>query len=264
MFNSSLVKSSDFYVMNAQKTDLKRGRGAMGKNKYASWTISFMMLIGLCVSFSVLMASNAYALEMVTNGTFNASASWTFTTATYDGTNTATADGSGSGTVSASGRNTLATGTITQTVAIASGCSIASAADVIAAVKHTSTAVASASRAVTIDLRYADATTVQIFYNNTFADGITWTSIPNQTATVFPLTLAQNVDQIIVTLETKDGNNGSAASQLWADEVSITYTSPCTDTDVATMTISDPVESATLGGLYTVYGQVGVETAPLT
>ncbi|MDF1581491.1 MAG: CxxxxCH/CxxCH domain-containing protein, partial [Desulfuromonadales bacterium] len=29
-------------------------------------------------------------------------------------------------------------------------------------------------------------------------------------------------------------------------------------------TISDPVESATLGGLYTVYGQVGVETAPLT
>ncbi|MDT8442094.1 MAG: CxxxxCH/CxxCH domain-containing protein [Desulfuromonadales bacterium] len=38
----------------------------------------------------------------------------------------------------------------------------------------------------------------------------------------------------------------------------------CVDTDTATMTISDPIESATIGGVYTVYGQVGVETAPLT
>lgn len=40
--------------------------------------------------------------------------------------------------------------------------------------------------------------------------------------------------------------------------------STCVDSDIATMTISDPIESATIGGLYTVYGQVGTESAPLT
>ena len=38
----------------------------------------------------------------------------------------------------------------------------------------------------------------------------------------------------------------------------------CSDSDVATLDISDPTESATIGGIYTVYGQVGVETTPLT
>ncbi|PLX91994.1 MAG: hypothetical protein C0621_10445 [Desulfuromonas sp.] len=38
----------------------------------------------------------------------------------------------------------------------------------------------------------------------------------------------------------------------------------CVDGDEATLTVSDPTESATINGLYTVYGQVGVETAPLT
>lgn len=56
----------------------------------------------------------------------------------------------------------------------------------------------------------------------------------------------------------------SAAKTGTATAVSGVVVNTCIDTDVATMTISDPVQSATIGGLYTVYGQVGVETAPLT
>jgi len=58
---------------------------------------------------------------------------------------------------------------------------------------------------------------------------------------------------------TDDAAKTSAIVSVTGINVSI-----CSDADIATMTISDPAESATIGGIYTVYGQVGVETAPLT
>ncbi|PLX79511.1 MAG: hypothetical protein C0615_02305, partial [Desulfuromonas sp.] len=188
---------------------MKDHNGMVGSQGYSKFSERF---VGLLMFILVLLVSPSivFAAEAVTNGNLNTSASWTLSTATYDGANTNTADGSGSGTVLSSGRNTQTIGTMTQTVSIPAGSSIANATDVVTSVMHSSTAVASVSRAITIQLQYFDTSTVEIFSNATFADGIAWTAVANQTATSFPLTFAQEVTAIIVTLDTKNGNNASA------------------------------------------------------
>jgi predicted CxxxxCH...CXXCH cytochrome family protein len=202
-------------------------------------------LVLLVLGTVLIVPGQVFAAEMVTNGTFNGSSSWTLSTATHDAAETYTGDGSGSVSVLSSGRNTQTTGTVTQAVTISNGSSIASANDIIAAVKHTSSVVTSSIRALTVALEYLDTSTVEVFFNDSFADGAAWSSIGNLTSTGFPLTLSQDVINVIVTLDAKNGNNAAAGSQLWADDISITYTAAAGDTTPPTISSTIPADSAT-------------------
>jgi predicted CxxxxCH...CXXCH cytochrome family protein len=238
MMNGRTLQKQNAYKRNGLMSQQKQG-----KQNRISRGLAGLLFLGILL----MMVPTAFAAEMLTNGIFNTNSNWTFSTATYDGANTNTADGSGSGTVSSSGRNTDTSGTIIQSVSIAAGSTIDSSAAVLASVKHTSAAVASANRSITVELRYLDMTTVEIFYDNTFADGTGWTSASNQTATGFPLNLAQDVDQVIVTLQTKDGNNASAASQVWGDDISITYSAGASP-DTLSVTANTAVASSASPG----------------
>lgn len=152
--------------------------------------------------------------EMVSNGIFNNSTGWTLSTATYDGSQTRTA-GSGSVVVSASGRNAAASGTVTQAVSIPAGSTVST----VSLYTRLSTNTETTGDDVTVTLRYADSTTATLLDTGELTNHTTWTLRSASPA----LTLAQDVNQIIITIGTKAGNSSSATASLWVDELSITY-----------------------------------------
>lgn len=187
----------------------------------------------------------ASALEMASNGTFNGITSWTFATATYDSTVTRTA-GSGSAKLAAAGRNTASAGTVTQTVSIPAGSTVSA----VSLYTQLTTSHEVAGDSVSVSLRYADNSTVPILTSAELTNG-SWT--PN---TASPgLTLAQDVNQIIIDMNAKAGNNAAATANLWADELTITYAagSPCTANE-PTLSVSPTSSLVTAGAnmLYTV------------
>jgi predicted CxxxxCH...CXXCH cytochrome family protein len=163
----------------------------------------------------LLLVTVAQGAEMVTNGIFNNSTGWTLSTVTYDSTQTRTA-GSGSAVLTASGRNSAVSGTMTQAVSIPAGSTVSA----VSLYTQLSTSNETTGDSVTVTLRYADATTVSILSTGELTSHAIWT----QRAASPALTLAQNVDQITITMNTKSGASTSATASLWVDELSVTFT----------------------------------------
>lgn len=183
---------------------------------------------------SALVCGDAHAAEMVTNGVFSGSTNWSFATSAYDGTTTYDA-GTGSAKLATSGRNSAVSGTVTQAVSIPSGSTVSA----ISLWTQLTTSNETTGDNVSVDLVYADNTTVNILSTGELTNS-TWTQRTNSPA----LTLAQNVTQIRITMNTKSGNSGAATSNLWVDQVSITYTPP--DTTPPSSSITSPASGATL------------------
>ena len=172
----------------------------------------------------LITASSAWGAEMVTNGVFNGSTGWTFSTATYDSATTRTV-GSGSAKLTIVGRNTATSGTVTQAVSIPAGSTI----NAVALYSQLTTNYETAGDNISVDLQYSDLTTVNILSSGELTNS-TW-SLRSGTG----VTLAQNVNQIIITLNTKAGNNAAATASLWVDELSISYTPSVNNTIAGAM-----------------------------
>ena len=182
--------------------------------------MAFMAVLTLTLSFG-LFVSESLADEMATNGNFASSCSSWSLTATCDGGTTHTADGSGSVTVSASGRNDSISGTAIQTVSIPANSTV-DAVSIWTYFNETLVSCTSNCDSVTIDLRYLDTTTVNILDSGELDTMDTWLQQTSSPA----VTLTQDVDQIIITVNTKTANDRNATSDLWADDLSITYSPP--------------------------------------
>lgn len=206
-----------------------------------NWKLKISLILSFTVLFSAFMKQGlvspvaSYAAEMVSNGTFSGNTGWTFTTATYD--STVTQDGTtGSAKLSASGRNTANSGTVVQSVSIAAGSTVSA----ISLYTALTTTHENTGDNVEVTLRYADLTTATILTTAELTNG-SWALSSNSPA----LTLAQDVDQIIITMNTKTGNNAAAAADLWVDGVSITFTAPAGDTTPPTVSSTTPASGAT-------------------
>lgn len=239
---------------------ITRMKGESTRTTECSWR-KMPLILAATLALLLLVAPVALADEMVTNGNFNGSTGWTLNTVTYTAGDSASSDGSGSLTLNSSGRNIQNTGSATLPVGIAAGSEIAAAADVVAFAKQQWAGASSTTQTVAISLRYADATIVEV-YTATIPLAGAWNAEANATATVFPLTLAQNVDAVIIDLTTKCGNSSSATSDLFIDDVSITYSSPCSDGDPAVLSIQSPTEAQSIGGTFRVKLGVSGETDP--
>lgn len=206
-------------------------------------------LIGWMVAALLLcLTSTAWSAAMVTNGGFDTISGWTLggTGASYSTLqNHATLPGAGSILQYSGSRNTTTTGTEAQSVSVAAGSVIQNKADVSLWAMHAWTGGSSTTQTVTITLRYADATTVQIF-TGTVTPGSSWTSITNATLTAFPLTLTQNVNQITVTTVTRGGSVNPSTSSLYVDDIAIVYTPAATDS--LTVTSNTAVATTAMPG----------------
>lgn len=226
----------DIRRANAQQTPERTSHG---------WRLS---VAGLLTALFLCLSSTAWAADMVTNGAFNLSTGWTLggTGMSYStAQNHVGTAGTGSLLETISGKNKSATGTSVQSVTITAGGVINAKTDIVAWAMESWTGAAGATRTITIDLRYSDATTVNIF-SGTVAANSAWTNITNATATVFPLTLAKNVNQITVSVTTSTGNNATAVSSLYTDDISITYTPAVIDS--LTVTSNTPVATTAIPG----------------
>ncbi|WP_154650457.1 CxxxxCH/CxxCH domain c-type cytochrome [Geotalea daltonii] len=172
----------------------------------------------------LISVGSAWGAEMVTNGAFSGSAGWTFSTATYDSTTGRSANGSAKLYIAA--RNTATAGTVTQSVSIPAGSVI----NAVALYSQLTTNYETAGDNISVDLRYEDATTVNIFSSGELTNS-SWT-VRNGAG----VTLAQNVNQIIITMNTKAGNNAAANASLWVDDLSISYTASNNGTTPGAMT----------------------------
>jgi predicted CxxxxCH...CXXCH cytochrome family protein len=195
------------------------GIGIVKREKKITLFSKVIFTLILTLAISAFMSQGWYrplivqAAEMVTNGIFNGSTGWTLSTVTYDSGTTRTAS-SGSVLLSASGRNSAVTGTVTQAVSIPAGSTVSG----VALYTSLTTSNETTGDNVTVSLRYADLTTVSLLATGELTAS-SWT-VRNATPA---LTLAQDVDQIIITMNTKAGNSGTATASLWVDEVSVTY-----------------------------------------
>lgn len=204
----------------------------------------------LTLMLLLCLAMPAAAADMVSNGGFDGFTGWSFggTGASYSTLqNHGTLTGAGSLLQNATGRNTATTGTTTQAASVAVNSVIQSAADVSLWAMEQFIGAASVGTTVTVALRYQDATSVEIF-TGTVAANSPWTNILNTTTTIFPLTLTQNVNQITVTTYTKNGNNAAATSDLFVDDIVITYTAASADSltvtgNTAVATTANPGDS---------------------
>jgi hypothetical protein len=206
-------------------------------------------LTGLLAALFLCLSSTAWAAAMVTNGAFNNSTSWTLggTGMSYStAQNHVGTAGTGSLLETVTGKNRTVTGTAVQAVTVTAGSVINAKTDIVAWAMESFTGTSGATRTVTIDLRYSDATTVNIF-SGTVAANSAWTNLTNNTVTAFPLTLAKNVNQITVTVVTSTGNNATAASSLYTDDIAITYTPAVIDS--LTVTSSTPVATTAIPGV---------------
>ncbi|ACM18430.1 cytochrome c, 26 heme-binding sites [Geotalea daltonii FRC-32] len=214
--------------------------------------VSLRAKIALIAGFTMLLSTFMYqgwyrpvvasATEMVSNGVFNGSAGWTFSTATYDSTTTRTAS-SGSAKLSISGRNTATIGTVTQAVSIPAGSTI----DAVSLYAQLTTSHETTGDNISVDLRYSDATTVNILSSGELTNS-SWT-VSNGTG----VTLAMDVNQVIITMNTKSGNNSASTASLWVDEVTVSYTAglPCS-LNIPTLAVS-PSSSLVAAGANMLY-----------
>lgn len=191
--------------------------------------ITGFVLTAAIAVFAFWPINSALAAEMVTNGIFASSCNgWTVNNpAQCDGAKTKTADLSASVKVSASGRNTSVSSTVTQNVSIASG-SVVNTVSLWSFLDQQVATCTNNCDSVTVALRYADTSTVEVLNTGELNTEDVWVQAANSPS----LTLSQNVTEIIVTLRTKTGNNNSATTTLWVDEVSIQYTPLGADTIV--------------------------------
>lgn len=190
---------------------------------------------GLLAVVLLTFSSTVWAAAMVTDGGFpSPNATWSLGSATNGvasvstAQNHATLAGTGSFLETVTGRAKASTGTATQSVTVSAGGVIAAKTDVVVWAMEQWTLAASTARTITIDLRYSDATTVNIFTGTVGANSA-WTNVTNTTATVFPLTLPKNVNQITVSLSSTTGATNGATSSLYADDIAITFTPAVVD-----------------------------------
>jgi predicted CxxxxCH...CXXCH cytochrome family protein len=211
----------------------------------------FSMIGLLAMTLFLCLVSSAWAAEMVTNGGFNTVTSWGLT-----GSNPPTYTAAQSNNVIAGAGSieekiidqagVTYTGVLQQSVTMYAGAVITDKnTDIDFYAKHLTTSDTSTS-SVKISLRYSDASTVEIF-NGTVSQGSGWTnSITNTTATVFPLTITQDVNTLIVELNTSTNTLGDA--ELYFDDFTIAYT-PSVSTSlsvprkVAVSTTAEPGET---------------------
>jgi predicted CxxxxCH...CXXCH cytochrome family protein len=226
------------------------GRISTMQTRTAALRRRFSMIGWLAMALTLCLASNALAAELVVNGGFNTVVNWGLT-GTHAPTYTEAENNgviAGAGSIEEKITNQAGatyTGTLLQSLTMYAGAIINDKdSDIDFYVKHLTTSDTSVS-SVKIYLRYSDASTVEIF-NGSVAQGTGWTnSITNTTATSFPLTLSQNVNTLIVELETSTNSLGDAA--LYFDDFTITYT-PSTSTGlsvarkVAVSTTAEPGE----------------------
>ncbi|MDH3998219.1 MAG: hypothetical protein OET90_05215, partial [Desulfuromonadales bacterium] len=76
--------------------------------------------------------------------------------------------------------------------------------------------------------------------------------------------LAGSADGRTVGVSIQNEDGGGATGLPTADSSNLNIIAPCVDSDIATFTITDPTDAQEIGGTYTIYAQVGVESAPLT
>ncbi|WP_243375374.1 CxxxxCH/CxxCH domain-containing protein, partial [Geotalea sp. SG265] len=179
----------------------------------ARWFIGQQLaLLGLLL----FMVGSAWGAT-VPNGTFPNSASWTFSTATFD-TSTRTADGSGSARLATVVKGALISGTASQALSIPAG-SVINTASLYSQLVFVG-AGSGTGNTVTVALHYVDGSTANILSTGNLG-AHTWT-VRNG---LVPVTLAQDVDQVIITMTAQSGTGGGTqTANIYVDEVTISYT----------------------------------------
>jgi len=192
------------------------------RTRMTAWVGWLVMAMLFCFT------TPALAVDMIGNGGFDGATSWTFGgNGSYSTLqNNGSLTGAGSFLSTATGRKASLSGTASQTVSIIAGAQINSVS--LAAMSEW-VSVASDPVTVTVDIRYSDATTANIF-SGTLAAGQSWTNVTNDVAGTLPLTAALNVSTVIVTATSKAGNDAAAGVSVYVDDIVVDYTASLTDT----------------------------------
>jgi predicted CxxxxCH...CXXCH cytochrome family protein len=200
----------------------------------------------LVLALLLCLSTPVWASEMISNGGFDGATGWTFggngaqsySTAQNNGVLT----GAGSFLQDTTGRNKTWAGTASQAVSVSSGAVISNKTD-ISLYGMEEFFVASSDATVTIDLRYQDASSVQVF-SGTVSANSSWSQITNNTATAFPLNLNQNVNQITVSVTAiSAGSDKNAYSHVYVDDIIISFIAAATDN----MTVTASTNVSTTG-----------------
>ena len=116
---------------------------------------------------------------------------------------------------------------MTQAVSIPAGSSI----DAVSLYSQLTTAISEGTGDyISVSLRYTDTTTVNILNTGELSNS-TWTLRSSSPA----VTLAMDVDQVILTVTSRGGASPSSTATLWADELSISYTGAVNGTTAGAM-----------------------------
>jgi hypothetical protein len=212
--------------MNPGRVGNEQNAIGTARNKIVWLTGWLLVAVLLCLS------TPAWASEMISNGGFDGATGWTFggtgapsySTAWNNGVLT----GAGSFQEQVAGRNKTYTGTASQSVSISAGAVINAPTDLSLYAMEVNNGFTDGPATVTITLRYSDASTVELFAGSIVLNS-GWAQIANTTATSFPVTTPLNANQITVSVTNTNANDASAVSDIFVDDITVTYTAAATD-----------------------------------